>query len=186
MKKIYCIGDCLTQGIGADYSYPYFLGKIFERGREVINMGRTMIKAETLIKFPDLFMPEDCATACVWCGTNDLFFETNPNIVFSNLKEYCGLLSKRSINIFVLTVLPRSNGVTRLEEFENNRKILNNMIRENFATIDIAKNEKIGLSGCENNKSYYNDKDSTHLNNLGYMMVGTIAAETILKGETYE
>ena len=46
MQKIYCIGDCMTAGVGADENsdYPFYLRAMLGKRYEVINKGRTGMK----------------------------------------------------------------------------------------------------------------------------------------------
>jgi len=178
--NIYCIGDCLTEGIGAteDRNYPYFLQKILRNKYHVVNMGRTMIKMDALIKYPDLFMPENSGIACIWCGTNDLYFQENPNIVLENLNTYCKLLQNKDVQPLIITILPRSNKTPK--NFEDLRLRFNQLVRDAYKHVaDVAENERIGFEGSEMYMQYYCTKDNTHLNNLGYALVGKIVAKAI-------
>ena len=187
MQKIYCIGDCMTAGVGDKgkiiLGYPYFLQKKLGKEYEVINNGRTMMKAETILKFPSKFAYNEIENgdiACVWCGTNDLFVGAPPNVFFSRFEKYCSLLIDKGVHIIALTFLPRSNRTPL--GFEDNRLKFNDMIRNVYTHVaDVAKDERIGLAGCEKNQEYYCEKDTTHPNEKGYEIVAEIVAKEIKK-----
>ena len=187
MKNIYCIGDCLTAGIGDEgeviLGYPHFLQKYLGEKYDVINNGRTTMKAETILKFPSKFAYNEIENgdiACVWCGTNDLFVGGSPEAVFENYKSYCQLLVDKGVHIIAITLLPRSNATP--EGFEDNRQAYNALIREGYDNVaDVANDNRIGFSGCENDKYYYCKENNTHPNERGYRFVAEIVAKEIKK-----
>jgi lysophospholipase L1-like esterase len=184
-KNIYCIGDCMTLGVNVkDYqSYPYLLQNKLNDRYTVINMGYTMLRIELLLRFSNVFagkqyMPNDIA--CIWCGTNDLHFEYDTQKVFDNFYSYCALLRDKGLKIVAFTLLPRSNNTS--ENFEKNRQIFNQSIRDNFVNIiDVGADKNIGMEGQEMNPLYYDQRDNTHLNDNGYKLVADIAYDVIDK-----
>jgi hypothetical protein len=140
-QKIYCIGDCLTLGINSDNhpkGYPYFLEKELGGIYEIINLGRTMLRMETLVKFSTLFSARnnfEDSIVLLWCGSNDLYIEISPEIVFENFTKFTNYLSEYNSIVIPVTLLPRSNLTP--DCFENNRLVFNELIRNNFTNVII-------------------------------------------------
>lgn len=180
VKNIYCIGDCLTAGVGANCPYSFYLQELLGNKYAVINLGRTMLRMELLIKFQNLFLPErnyNNDIALIWIGTNDIYDGNDIIKTLNEIDNYYELLKSKGMKIIFITLLPRSNQAPI--DFEDKRKIFNNHIESEYDIIDLAGNEFIGYPGAEKNKQYYNEENNTHLNDAGYRLIAEIIAKYI-------
>jgi len=183
--RIFCIGECLTEGVGAskDFSYPLYLQHLIGCEHEVINKGKTMVKAETISRYPDHFGLNEISEGdivCVWMGTNDLYAEEKPDVAFDYFQSFCNVLIEENVVIVAITVLPRSNKTPK--GMENSRLIFNNLVRKNYIHVaDVGNDPIIGLEHGELNAEFYHSDDSTHLNDEGYREVAKIVYRTIVR-----
>ena len=183
IRKIYCIGDCLTVGIDSEnnYGYPYFLQIFLGEKYKVINLGRTMLKLEHLIKFQNLLTPKNVHSsdiACVWCGTNDLYFDADIEIVIKNYNDYCKLLQNLNIKVVAVTILPRS--LDAAATFETNRQIFNKFVKDNYEYVaNIGDNKIIGQRDQETNPRFYVQPNNNHITSMGHRVVAKTVEKTI-------
>jgi lysophospholipase L1-like esterase len=189
-KFIYCIGDCLVEGIGTNqgFDYPAQLQEILGNEYKVINLGMTMMQMDILSSTFTTFFNEKLkqnGVICLLCGTNDLYVNMMAKTLFDIYSNF-SLTLKRNHKIVSLTLLPRINMIP--PDFEINRLGFNNCIREHYREFsdvlaDIGNEEKIGYAGAPNDLDYYDEKDNTHLNKIGYGIVANIVYGAIKRLE---
>jgi len=189
---VYCIGDCSTSGVGADrfWNYPSQLQEFLGRKYRVVNLGRTMLRMETLQTFTEVFEEKikNGGFVCVWCGSNDIYWGVLAETVGAWLSEFCRRLRNRGLIVIVMTMLPRTAigfGSDLIpEKIEADRIIFNNWLNENYpefadAIIDFSDSSEIGYPGAEKDVKYYREDNNTHLNNLGYEIVAGMVHKKI-------
>ena len=189
-KFIYCIGDCLVEGIGTDqgFDYPTQLQKILGSEYKVINLGMTMIQMDVLSSTFTTFFVEKLkqnGIVCLLCGTNDLYWSMMAKTLYDLYSNF-SLTLKEHHKIISLTLLPRINMTP--QDFEINRLGFNDCVRNNwnqFSDIlaDIGNDEKIGYADAPKDFYYYDEKDNTHLNKVGYGILANIVCDAIKKLE---
>ena len=90
----------------------------------------------------------------VWGGTNDMrHWLHSPEVVYSQLRQYCLERRERGFTVVVMTLLPRSDG-TYPAGFEADRQAVNRKIRATWpgfadAFVDVGTDRLIGRLGCE-------------------------------------
>jgi len=186
-REVYCIGDCLTLGVGTNekLSYPTQLQNILDERYEVINLGRTMLKMENLLEFSSLFedkIKSNNGIVCVWAGTNDLYGEQPVQNVANWYIEFCSNLKENGLKIISMTILPRSN-ITP-PHFEEYRLMFNEFVRENYLEfsdkiVDFGSSDLIGKYGQEFDSLWYDQSNNAHLNDLGYHYVARLVANAV-------
>ena len=187
-KFIYCIGDCLVEGIGTDqgFDYPTQLQKILGSEYKVINLGMTMIQMDVLSSTFTTFFVEKLkqnGIVCLLCGTNDLYWSMMAKTLYDLYSNF-SLTLKEHHKIISLTLLPRTNMTP--PEFEINRLGFNDLVRNtyfNFSDVlaDIGTDGRIGYTGATNDYTYYDNKDNTHLNKVGYGILANVVYDAINK-----
>jgi lysophospholipase L1-like esterase len=189
-KFIYCIGDCLVEGVGTDqgFDYPTQLQGILGDEYKVVNLGMTMMQMDILSSTFAIFFIDKIkqkGIVCLLCGTNDLYVNMMAKTLYDLYSNF-SLTLKRDHKIVSLTLLPRTNMTP--PEFEINRLGFNDLVRNHYSDFsdvlaDIGKDEKIGYTGATNNYTYYDNQDNTHLNKVGYGILANIVFDAIKKLE---
>lgn len=191
--NIYCVGDCLTAGVGnggvVAMAYPDQVYEKLKRKYNVYNYGRTMATADMIAKFSHKFALEWVRAGDIvfyWCGTNDLYRNELPETVFVIFDQYCQLVIQKKAIIVPLTLIPRVAPTVPVN-FERSRRRFNYLLRSKYEfVVDVGRNKRIGYLGAQENKEYYCYPDTTHLSPKGYEIVASLVARkvrTILKGQ---
>lgn len=192
--NVYCIGDCMTFGIGTDVpglrkyplSYPNQMQGMLGDSFTVINLGRTMLYMSHLREWTSLFhrkVNDKNGIVCIWVGTNDLFDREKVENVCEWYSDFCLSFKQLGNRVIAFPILPRSNSAPG--NFEVQRLKFNAWIKENCQTFadriaPLDKDPSIGVAGAENNGACWNGLDNTHPNVKGYEIVARIVADTIL------
>ena len=174
-------GDSLTAGSTATDPYPSQLMRRFRPDVQWVNLGiggqrledmlgNAPIKVDPLY---DIHLGQNVVV--VWGGTNDMrHWLHTPEVVYSQLRQYCLERKKRGFTVVAMTLLPRSDG-TYPPGFEANRQAVNMKIRATWpgfadAFVDVGADPLIGRPGCEVNRKFFSG-DRVHLNNSGLAVV---------------
>ena len=182
--KIVFDGDSLTAGSTATDPYPSQLMRRFRPGVQWVNLGiggqrleemldNAPIKVDPLY---DIHLGQNVVV--VWGGTNDMrHWLHSPEVVYSQLRQYCLERRERGFTVVALTLLPRSDGAYPAG-FEASRQAVNREIRATWpgfadAFVDVGADRLIGQLGCELNPRFFSG-DRVHLNNSG---LGVVAGQ---------
>jgi len=181
-KNIYCIGDCLTIGLGVskNYSYPMLLKNELGDNYNVEICGRTSIRAEHLSLYTSLFVypiKNRLDTVIVWLGTNDLFLGETVRHTIKYIEHYINCIASKTDRVIILTILPRiDDNSARTEHLEEKRQLFNEVLRKSIPNnvLDLDKIKYLGTPMAHLNEKYYL-KDKTHLNKAAYYKIAELA-----------
>jgi lysophospholipase L1-like esterase len=191
-------GDSMTYGLreGCTLAYPtQLLSKysvpIMNEGSNIGVSGQTLLQMESdaSTQIDTTFNSlKDYNIVLIWGGVNDLGLDlaVTAEEVYGRLKTYCQHRKSAGFKVYALTMLPQSvSTYSSRVTYEADRQIFNNLVRTDLISsgfadgiIDIASDSRIGLSGCENDTTYFL-VDKIHMNNAGYGVVADIAYEAI-------
>jgi len=125
----------------------------------------------------------------IWGGVNDLGLELSITAeeVYNRLKTYCQGRKAVGFKVYAFTMLPQSvSTYASRVTYETDRQTFNNLVRTDLVNsgyvdgiVDIAADSRIGLSGCENDTTYFL-VDKIHMNNTGYGIVADIVYNSII------
>jgi len=177
-------GDSLTGGVGHN-SLGFAWWPIAERKR--VERNRTIFRAvagkqitaaiASNANDADPFLDTENSYIFGWFGTNDLRAGATTATVIARLQEWADARTVAGWKVVLFTILPRSEAGVPVD-FEANRQIINQWIRDNWEEhavllVDVAANALIGDAGDEENLTYYSN-DKVHMNAAGYAVVAGI------------
>jgi lysophospholipase L1-like esterase len=182
-------GDSLTAGSTATDPYPSQLMRRFRPDVRWVNLGiggqrleemldNAPIKVDPLY---DIHLGQNVVV--VWGGTNDIrHWLHSPEVVYSQLRQYCLERREKGFTVVAMTLLPRSDG-TYPADFEANRQAVNRKIRATWpgfadAFVDVGADRLIGRPGCELNRGFFSG-DRVHLNNSGLAVVAGLVGQLL-------
>lgn len=117
----------------------------------------------------------------VWCGTNDLTQTHGGERIWEEMATYCRDRRERGFTVVVLTILATSPPYLS-PRYEEERRVLNDLIRDNWkeiadAMVDIARDSRIGDPAGASADRYYSD--SVHHNGAGNQVIADAVAATL-------
>lgn len=181
-------GDSLTIGGEGVTAYPDLLpalcladkGLVMEITNVAVagdNIAALIARAAATDAYFDLYHH----ILVVFVGVNDLRYTyRTKEAVYTDLKSYCTARKATGWYVYVLTLLPQNNGSVPVNaNYESDRQWYNTQIKTDLypsiinGYIDVASDVNIGLSGCENDTTYYN-ADKIHLVQGGQDYLSTL------------
>ncbi len=192
--NIVCDGNSLsvTGGPGTGY-YPDQLDALLGAGYNVTTVaigGQTTVPMSKNAKanVDALFNPLASRNILIaWEITNDLRVNAggiSALYAYQHFVDYCKGRQAFGWEVYVLTVLPRSEGGNVYAGFEADRQTVNTLLRANYLTFssglfDCAADARIGDAGDENDETYYEDK--VHMTKpVGYQIIAEGLHDLIL------
>lgn len=209
------LGDSLTTGANAsdeNHSYPAQMFSLLTNGaalqRGYANLG---LPGETIVQW---LLPANLTIAnqyynsgrtgnvmFIFCGTNDLNSVGRTGAqVYADMKTLGTACKATGKTIVALDMLPRNTVAAPANETQ--RGIFNTSLAGDFTTtiatnvktggaayadylIQLSGDTNIGVTGADQNATYYNSSDFTHLTNAGYAVVaGYVKTVMNLRGYT--
>jgi lysophospholipase L1-like esterase len=182
-------GNSLTQGVGATGPSGGFVTQVTNAlgsSWTTYNFGiasqvTTAMTSAGPTRIDPVLVGAKRKVVVVWEVTNDLYFGASAATAYANLVACCERHKSVGHQVIVMTVLPRSGGVTP-GTFEADRQTVNTSIRTNWPLFadgiaDVGDDPMIGVTGADTNTKYYTDL--VHMTRLGYRIVANYVIEAI-------
>lgn len=202
-KSVVCDGDSLTDGATLiDHDYPQQIMDTLGTDYSLANMGiggQTIsdMDSDSTTDIDPLYSSlHPCNVLVAWCGTNDIYFNTDAATVESRLQTYCAARQSAGFKVAVCTLTPRNDfpgtstlpgptGPDMSSQHEAIRADVNAWLRLNYASfadalIDLGADSRIGDKGDEDSTTYYS-ADKVHLNATGLGVVAELVEPVVVQ-----
>jgi lysophospholipase L1-like esterase len=151
----------------------------------------TMLANASSVMLPAYDGTKDLNIAIVQGCTNDIGAGTSAATCWANTSSYITTLKGYGYKVVLQTITPSSYS-GYISNFNTVRDQYTYLERSNWkgladAFSDTAADSRIGWDGNENNTTYYNGTDKTHLTDVGYAIDAaypTQAVQSIIDGQT--
>jgi lysophospholipase L1-like esterase len=183
-------GDSITESDGAEdgrnwgsvararSTIPFNVYNVARGGSTYPNQESSFFTwAESIYESDDLYN-----LVVVSCGSNDIAGGDDSDTVIANLQSYVTNIQAEGYDVVIGTIIPRRT-FNEQSEMETYRLTVNQWIRDNYESlgclgiIDFASDPTMGTTSNVEVTSFF--QDGTHPTQLGYEIMGGIAAEAL-------